>query len=217
MAQRPRSLAAFVAGILTISALGIVWTVVLHNLPTQIEVQSVPADPSAAPSSSAADPPPSASFSPLPSPSPAEDPPRPTPTPPPPSRIPLESARNPTLPPPPPIAQEPRDHQELARNCSAALARLCEDIPPGGGRRKKCFQDNVGNLSPACQVKLQEQAFRMDDTMRSFRAACGADVRRLCPHVASGDGRILECLEDRSKELSDGCHQALEEILPLPR
>lgn len=219
LAQRPRSLAAFVAGILTISALGIVWTVVLHNLPTQIEVpvvdQSVPADPSAAPSSSAADPPPSASFSPLQSPSPVEDHPRPTPTPP--GRIPLESARNPTLPPPPPIAQEPRDHQELARNCSAALARLCEDVPPGGGRRKKCFQDNVGNLSPACQVKLQEQAFRMDETIRTFRAACATDVRRLCPHLPLGDGRILECLEDRSKELSEGCYVALEENLPLLR
>lgn len=50
MARRPRSPAAFVAGILTIFILGIIWTVVLHNLQTQ---KGIPA----APSSSAADPP----------------------------------------------------------------------------------------------------------------------------------------------------------------
>jgi len=221
LAQRPRSPAALVAGIVTIVALGIVWTVVLHNLPTQIEVpavdQSLPAAHPAAPSSSAADLPPSASPSPPPSTSPVEAPPSLTPSPPPPRTIPLESAPNPTLSPPPPIAQEPRDHQELARNCRAALAKLCEDVTPGGGRRKKCFEDNVGNLSPTCQVKLQEQAFRMEETMRSFQAACEADARRLCPLVPSGGGRILECLEDHSNELSDSCYQALEESLPLRR
>lgn len=193
MAQRPRPLAALVAGILTIIALGIVWTVVLHNLPTQ---QDIPA----APSSSAADPPPGL-----------------TPSPPPPSTMPLESAPNPTLSPPPPIAREPRDRQELERNCLAVLEKLCQDVPPGGGRRRKCFQDNVGNLSPACQVKLQAQAFRVMERTQQLKAACEADVRRFCPQLPLVGGRILQCLEDHSNELSDSCYRALGESRPLRR
>ncbi|MGH7205213.1 MAG: cysteine rich repeat-containing protein [Nitrospiraceae bacterium] len=207
LAQRPRSPAALVAGILTIFTLGIVWTVVLHNLPTQNDVPAV--DPSqsplpaphTAPSSSAADPPP-----PPPSASPS----------PPPSTMPFESAPNPTLSPPPPIAQEPRARRELERNCLVVLEKLCQDIPPGGGRRRKCFQDNVGNLSPACQVKLQAQAFQVREGTQQLKAACESDARRLCPQAPLAGGRILQCLEDHSNELSDSCYQALEDR-PLRR
>ena len=186
MARRPRSLAAFVAGILTIFALGIVWTVVLHNLPTQLEIP-------AAPSPSAADP----SF-PAPSASPS----------PPPSTMLHGSAPSPTLPPPPPIAQGPRAGREVERNCLAVLEKLCQDTPPGGGRRRKCFQDNLGNLSPACQLKLQAQAFQVREGPQQFKAACEADARRLCPQVPGG--RILQCLEDHTNDLSNGCYRALE-------
>lgn len=185
MAQRPRLLASFVAGILTIFALGIVWTVVLHDLPTQKDIP-------AAPSSSATDPPP-----PPPSASPS----------PPPSTMLHESAPNPTLS-PPPIAQGPRAGREVERNCLAVLEKLCQDTPPGGGHRRKCFQDNLGNLSPACQVKLQAQAFQVREGPQQFKAACEADARRLCPQVPGG--RILQCLEDHSNDLSDSCYRALE-------
>ncbi|MGH7229000.1 MAG: cysteine rich repeat-containing protein [Nitrospiraceae bacterium] len=185
MAQRPRSLAAFVAGILTFFALGIVWTVVLHNLPTQMENP-------AAPSPSAADP-----LSPPPSATPS-----------PPSSTMLHgSDPNPTLS-PPPIAQGLRAGREVERTCLAVLEKLCQDTPPGGGRRRKCFQDNLGNLSPACQVKLQAQAFQVREGPQQLKAACEADARRHCPQVPGG--RMLQCLEDHSNDLSDSCYRALE-------
>lgn len=42
-----------------------------------------------------------------------------------------------------------------------------------------------------------------------FRAACGQDVHHLCSGVPRGEGRIIECLASRRKELSTVCRTEL--------
>src|SRR5881296_300161 len=118
--------------------------------------------------------------------------------------LPHESSPSPTLALPPPTAPEPRARRELERNCLSELEKLCQDIPPGSGRRRECFQDNVGIHSPACQVKPQTQAFRVRESTQQIKAACQSDAKRLCPKAPLAGGRILQCLEDYAKELSDG-------------
>jgi len=92
----------------------------------------------------------------------------------------------------------------------AVLEKLCQDVPPGSGRRRQSFQDDVGNLSPACQVKLQAQAFQVRERTQQTKAACQSDAKRLCPKVPLAGGRIFQCLEDHAKELSEGCYTTLE-------
>jgi hypothetical protein len=41
------------------------------------------------------------------------------------------------------------------------------------------------------------------------RSACGADVRALCPGVAAGGGRIIECLASQPAALSPACRDVL--------
>jgi Cysteine rich repeat len=41
------------------------------------------------------------------------------------------------------------------------------------------------------------------------RAACEGDVKKLCPDVAPGGGRILQCLKEHKDAVSDDCKQAL--------
>jgi Cysteine rich repeat len=43
------------------------------------------------------------------------------------------------------------------------------------------------------------------------RAACRADVERLCKDVKPGEGRIRECLKTHAAELSDSCKAAIRE------
>jgi len=43
-----------------------------------------------------------------------------------------------------------------------------------------------------------------------LRKACGADVKQYCAQVKPGGGRIIECLEEHSKEVSDECYELLE-------
>src|SRR5271170_5210955 len=41
------------------------------------------------------------------------------------------------------------------------------------------------------------------------RAACAADIQKLCPNVPAGGGRILACLVQHKTEVSAGCKQAV--------
>ena len=42
------------------------------------------------------------------------------------------------------------------------------------------------------------------------RTACQGDAKKLCPGVAPGDGRILECLAKQKSSLSDPCKVVVE-------
>lgn len=43
----------------------------------------------------------------------------------------------------------------------------------------------------------------------AVRAACEADVPKVCPGVQPGGGRIVQCLVQHQNEVSEGCKQAL--------
>jgi hypothetical protein len=45
--------------------------------------------------------------------------------------------------------------------------------------------------------------------LKEIRAACDADIQKLCPDVKPGGGRILACLKQNKDAVSDGCKQAL--------
>lgn len=45
--------------------------------------------------------------------------------------------------------------------------------------------------------------------MQTVQKACGADIRKLCPDVQPGGGRILQCMKAKESELSGGCKTAL--------
>jgi Cysteine rich repeat len=41
------------------------------------------------------------------------------------------------------------------------------------------------------------------------REACAADVKKLCPDVPMGGGKIKQCLMDHADSVSAGCKQAM--------
>lgn len=51
-------------------------------------------------------------------------------------------------------------------------------------------------------------------SINEVRAACDADVQKLCAGVQPGGGRILACLKERKEAVSDGCKQALDKAKP---
>jgi hypothetical protein len=42
------------------------------------------------------------------------------------------------------------------------------------------------------------------------RATCQADVKKLCPGLASGGGRILNCLANHKSQVSEACMKVLK-------
>ncbi len=45
--------------------------------------------------------------------------------------------------------------------------------------------------------------------MSALRSACKDDVRKLCPDVKPGGGRIKDCMAAHKDQLSPACHDAL--------
>ncbi len=43
-----------------------------------------------------------------------------------------------------------------------------------------------------------------------MRQACRGDVESFCQNIQPGGGRIIACLEDHYKQISDACYQSLQ-------
>ena len=50
-----------------------------------------------------------------------------------------------------------------------------------------------------------------------LREACREDARSFCQGIQPGGGRIMECLKDHYKEISDACYTALQNAPPPPQ
>ena len=62
----------------------------------------------------------------------------------------------------------------------------------------------VGDLLRPQLLSAQHRSSRQDP-----RAACAADVQKLCSNVPPGGGRIIACLKQHKEEVSDRCKQAI--------
>ena len=50
-----------------------------------------------------------------------------------------------------------------------------------------------------------------------LREACNNDARSFCQDVQPGGGRIINCLKDHYKEVSDACYAALKTVPAISR
>ena len=87
--------------------------------------------------------------------------------------------------------------------CKADIEKFCHNVKPGGGRIIQCLKTHQAELSPACK----QQGKKFNKMKGALKAACGADVERLCPQVKPGGGRILQCLREQKEQLSQSCRE----------
>jgi len=59
---------------------------------------------------------------------------------------------------------------------------------------------------------LALRPLRPREVLFVMRSACGEDVQSLCPGVAPGGGRIVECLVAQSAKLSPACRGVLDQF-----
>ena len=48
---------------------------------------------------------------------------------------------------------------------------------------------------------------------RTVAAACQADVKRICPDVPRGKGRIAACLQENAAAVTPGCRSAIAKVM----
>ena len=54
-----------------------------------------------------------------------------------------------------------------------------------------------------------EQAAGGKQNLQLMRKACEEDVKKLCPDIRPGGGRIMQCLHGQQSNLTPACRQAL--------
>ena len=54
-----------------------------------------------------------------------------------------------------------------------------------------------------------EEAAGGKQNLQRMRIACDEDVKKLCPDIRPGGGRILQCLRGQESNLSPACRQVL--------
>lgn len=107
-----------------------------------------------------------------------------------------------------PAQTDPRMAQVAKLKCDAEIEHLCPDVGEGPARAR-CLEKRSRNLAPVCRAQMQEQFVRWKEDRSRLLSACQEDARRLCGGLRPGDGRMLQCLQDHSQEVSDRCYQTL--------
>jgi hypothetical protein len=123
--------------------------------------------------------------------------------------------------------------------CRSDYPKVCAGVPTGGAPALQCLVKNKAKLSAGCEQAVAAagggasapaaapaqanaspdaapaasplvlRPMRPREVLFVMRSACGADVRALCPGVAPGGGRIIECLVAQSASLSPDCRGVL--------
>jgi len=97
--------------------------------------------------------------------------------------------------------------EDFGKACRRDMDRLCANVQPGRGRILECLGVHQADLSPSCQTEMSSIA----EARRRFsavKAACKADVERLCAGVPQHAGPLLECLQANEARLSSECSPA---------
>lgn len=177
------------AGVATVVGLLLVWGIVWANLPAKEELLSHP-PPASSSSASPREPELDLSIPGVPSG----------------SRVLPATGDVPTAP-PRALADSPRARQILELKCDAEVQQTCPDSLSEQDRRQ-CVRQRMKQFAPACQPLLRQRMVRWKEADH-YRVACAEDVQRLCREVEPGEGRILQCLQERTQDVSEGCYQSL--------
>ena len=90
--------------------------------------------------------------------------------------------------------------------CTAEVNRLC---PRSRGDLEvlSCLRANEAALARACPGDLDVVMSKA----ATIGAGCAADVKKLCPAVQPGGGRLAECLRSQQQLLTTSCQEAFNE------
>ena len=105
--------------------------------------------------------------------------------------------------------------QTVTEGCKVELEKYCGNVTPGEGRILACLYAYGDKLSPKCEYALYDAAAQLERAVAALSYVaneCDDDLDRYCGAVAPGEGRLLNCLEKKSKQLTKRCKEALKDV-----
>jgi hypothetical protein len=105
------------------------------------------------------------------------------------------------------VPHDRRARQIAEVKCEAEVQSYCPDSLSGEARRR-CVMQRLKQLDTTCQQVVRQRLVHWKEA-EGYKLTCIEDVKRFCPTVQPGDGRILQCLQEHEQDLSEGCYQSL--------
>ena len=102
--------------------------------------------------------------------------------------------------------------ETVATGCEKELAAYCQGVTPGDGRILACLYAHADKLSGQCEYALFDAAAQLEWAVAALAYLvneCGDDLDTYCVGVPAGEGRLLDCLDQNEKKISNRCKQAL--------
>ena len=102
--------------------------------------------------------------------------------------------------------------------CRADAGRFCGQS--SGKSYLECLLDHQQEITDGCYdaMKRQMQSGQRDQgSAAPGGQTCRQDAQRFCKDVQPGGGRIVDCLLDHQKDLSDACYDTLAKRKPGKR
>ena len=90
--------------------------------------------------------------------------------------------------------------------CKADIDKLCQGIPPGGGRIAACHKANEAKVSQPCKAQIAS----VKKAVKEVGKACEDDVRSFCADVKPGKGAVLKCLAANQSSLQPQCQEIVQ-------
>lgn len=95
------------------------------------------------------------------------------------------------------------------------LEKYCKNVTPGEGRILACLYAHGDKLSPKCEYALYDAAAQLERAVAALSYVaneCDGDLEQYCGAVAPGEGRLLDCLQKKDKQLTKRCKKALKDV-----
>lgn len=105
------------------------------------------------------------------------------------------------------LPTDARTRQIAEVKCDAEIQQFCPDSLAGEDRRR-CVAQRMKRLPLPCQQIMRQRMVRWKEA-EGYKAACAEDMTRVCRGVEQRDGQILQCLQERAQDISEGCYQSL--------
>lgn len=99
--------------------------------------------------------------------------------------------------------------------CKSDIEKYCSKVTLGEGRLLACFYAHEDKLSTECQLGLYEAAATLDAAVNVFNniaVSCKTDIADHCGDIKPGEGRILMCLKEKEKSVTEKCGKALSDV-----
>jgi len=103
----------------------------------------------------------------------------------------------------------------VAKGCEKELNSYCANVTPGEGRILACLYAHGDKLSGQCEYALYDAAVQLERAVAALSYLaneCDADLEKYCSSVTPGQGRLIDCLDKNSKNISKRCKQAVDDV-----